>query len=530
MKGSGDARRIKEILSVLIKHGIQEGVKGIQDPVQWRIALEELGPTFIKIGQILSSRPDLLSEPFLLEFQKLRDHVKPEKPEKSRSLIQKELGASPENLFTEFDPEPFASASLAVVHRAKLKSGEAVVVKVQREGVRETMLSDIQLLRRLTRLLRPLLHSQVVNPQEVVDELRVAAEKELDFLTEAGNIRTFRSKNTEIPYISAPKVYDEYTTSRVLTMEYIEGIPAVSKSLLIKQDYDLNKLATQLAENYFKQILSDGFFHGDPHPGNLLIRKQQIVYLDFGQVGSLSVAMQKKLNYLLLGIASRNTEQMTQAVLSIGIRRGEVNSLALHSDLERLFNRYIDQPLSDIELTTLLDELFFTARKNELAMPSEFTMMLKGMMTLEGVLSDLAPDIQLMDIAVPYAKKHLMAEHDWKDELQDQLQNWANISRHIPRIPIKLMEVMNQALAGRLTVQMEHRNLEKSISALQDMANRLVLGILIAALLVGSSIVINAEAGPSMRGISVLGFIGYGGSAIMGVWLMIAILRSYRSK
>ncbi|RQD72557.1 MAG: AarF/ABC1/UbiB kinase family protein [Tindallia sp. MSAO_Bac2] len=530
MKGSGEASRIREILSVLIKHGIQEGVKGIQDPVQWRIALEELGPTFIKIGQILSNRPDLLSEPFLLEFQKLQNHVKPESPEKSRKLIQEELGAAPETIFDDFDPEPFASASLAVVHRARLKSGEAVVVKVQRDGVREIMLRDIQLLRRLTRLLRPLLHSQVVNPQEVVDELRIAAEKELDFLTEASNINTFRSKNVDFPHIGAPKVYDEYTTSKVLTMEFIDGIPATSKNLLLKHNYELNDLATRLADHYFKQVLSDGFFHGDPHPGNLLIRKNQIVYLDFGQVGNLSVGMQKKLNYLLLGIAGRNIEQMTQAVLSIGIRRGEVNTPALHSDLERLFNRYIDQPISDIELTTLLDELFFTARKNELAMPSEFTMMLKGMLTLEGVLADLAPEIQLMDIAIPYARKHLMADYNLKDELQDQLQNWINVSRHIPRIPVKMMEVMNQALAGRLTVQMEHRNLEKSISALQDMVNRLVLAILIAALLVGSSIVINAEAGPTLRGISVLGFIGYGSSALIGIWLIIAILRSYRYK
>ncbi len=157
-------------------------------------------------------------------------------------------------------------------------------------------------------------------------------------------------------------------------------------------------------------------------------------------------------------------------------------------------------------------------------------MMLKGMMTLEGVLAELAPDIQLMDIAVPYARKHLMTDHDWKDELQDQLQSWINVSRHIPRMPVKMIEVMNQALAGRLTVQMEHRNLEKSISALQDMVNRLVLAILIAALLVGSSIVINAEAGPTIRGLSVLGFLGYGGSALIGVWLIIAILRSYRKK
>lgn len=530
MKGSGEASRIKEILSVLIKHGIQEGLKGIQDPVQWRIALEELGPTFIKIGQILSSRPDLLSEPFLFEFQKLRNHVKPEKSEKSKALIQEELGESAETLFAVFEPEPFASASLAVVHKATLTSGESVVVKIQREGVRETMLSDIQLLGRLTRLLRPLLRSQVVNPQEVVDELRIAAEKELDFLAEAHNIRTFRNKNKEVSYVNAPKVYEEYTTSRVLTMEYIDGIPITSKTILLKHQYNLHKLATQLADHYCKQILSDGFFHGDPHPGNLMIRKKQILYLDFGQVGRLSVVMQKKLNYLLLGIASRNTEQMTQAVLSIGVRRGEVSSLALHSDLERLFNQYIDQSLSDIELTSLLNELFSVAQKNKLSMPSEFTMMLKGLMTLEGVLAEIAPEIQLMDIAVPYAKAHLMASHSWKEELQDQLQSWATVSRHIPRLPIKLTEVMNQALAGKLTVQMEHRNLEKSISALQDMVNRLVLAILIAALLVGSSIVINAEAGPSMKGISLLGFVGYGSSAVMGILLMFAILRSYRGK
>ncbi|SDY80444.1 ABC1 kinase family protein [Tindallia californiensis] len=530
MKGSGEASRFREIVAVLIKHGIQEGLKGIQDPVQWRMALEELGPTFVKIGQILSSRPDLLSEPFLIEFQKLQNHVKPESSDNSYFLIQQEFGLTPAELFDYFEPEPFASASLAVVHRGRLKTGENVAIKVQRKGVREIFLRDIQLLRRLTRFLRPLLHSQVINPQEVVDELRTAAEKELDFLSEASNLKIFRHNHSDEPSISAPIVYDALTTSKVLTMEYIDGITSMSRNTLLQHHYDPDHLATTLADNYFKQVLADGFFHGDPHPGNFLIRKNQIVYIDFGQVGVLSSSMQKKLNYLLLGIAGRNIEQITQAVLSIGIRRGEVNSMALHSDLERLFNRYIDQPISDIELTSLLDELLFTARKNQLAMPSEFTMMLKGMMTLEGVLADLAPKIQLMDIAIPYSKKHLLAEHTWKDELQDHLQAWFYVSRHLPRLPVKLTEVMNQALAGKLTVQMEHRNLEKSISALQDMVNRLVLSILIAALIVGSSIVINAEAGPTMRGISLIGFLGYAGSAVIGTWLIIAILRSYRKK
>jgi ubiquinone biosynthesis protein len=358
MNKKNHRERIKEIVSVFIKYGIKEGIKTVNDPAQVRMALEELGPTFIKIGQILSTRPDILPESYIREFQKLQDDVKPESFDNVKAIVESQLGRKMEDVFSTFERKPTASASLAQVHCAVLKDGGRVAVKVLRPKVRESMLSDISILRRLAVFLKLAPQGHVMNPREVAEELMEAAKHELDFLYEAQNINKFHEYNMHIKYIKTPKVYDEYTTSDILVMEYIEGIKIAETSRLEEEGYELKDISAKLVANYIKQIFEDGFFHADPHPGNILITGNKIAFVDFGMMGCISKSIRGKFNTFLKGLAERNIDLITKTILKIGVKKGNVNIKKLHSDVEQIYNNYVEESFYNIELTEMLDEMF----------------------------------------------------------------------------------------------------------------------------------------------------------------------------
>jgi ubiquinone biosynthesis protein len=526
MKKKNDRERIKEIASVFIKHGIKDGLKLINDPSKTRMAMEELGPTFIKIGQILSTRPDILPEPFIREFRKFQDDVKPEKFSDIRSIVENEFGASLEDVFSSFGESPVAAASLSQVHCAVLRDGKKVAVKVQRPGVRETMTSDISILKRLIIFMKLTPHSQVISPKEIIEELSSSARKELDFLIEAANIKKFSENNKDVKFIKTLHVYEEYCTSNILVMEFIDGIKIRDIQKLELEGYELSDIALKLGYNYIKQVIEDGFFHADPHPGNIFVTGNQITYLDFGITGSLDKTMKDRFGNFLNGIASRDPDAMMRALLKIGKKRGKVETRKLYSDIEQVYNNYATQSLQDIDIMLLMDEIFTTCRKNNIAMPREIAMLFKGLVTIEGVLSELAPEISIMDIAVPYIRSHILREKDYRKEILEYLDSFHSFTRMGLKLPARLLEVMNSMLAGKLKVQMEHKNLESSIGELHKMVNRLIFGILIASFIVGSSLVIRADVGPKIMEISAIGFVGYVGAAVMGIWLFISILRS----
>lgn len=526
MKKYSERKRIKEIISVFIKYSVREGLAGITNPSQIRKAMEELGPTFIKIGQILSTRPDIIPESFVQEFQKLQDEVKPESFDVVREIVEKELGGPISDIFLSFDTEPIASASLAQVHTARLKDGQEVVAKIQRPKAKATMFSDIRILKRLTLFMKLTPQGHVLDPEEVVDELMQAARNELDFLNEAQNIKRFRENNEDVRYIQIPRVYEQYTTSNILVMDYIRGIKIADTNRLTLEGYDLKDMASKLAYNYLKQVFDDGFFHADPHPGNILISGNRIAYIDFGMMGVLNKSMMKKFNSFLFGVASRNVEAMAGSLVRIGIKRGNINNKKLYSDVEQIYNKYIDESLYDIELPGLLDEIFKAFRKNNITMPREITMLMKGLMTIEGVGMKLAPDLNIMEIVVPYMKSRMMDRMDFRQEVGEQLENLYTLSKIGLKIPVKMLELMNYALAGNLKVQMEHTNLEKSINELNRMVNRIVFGIVVASFILGSSLLIRVDAGPKLYGVSAFGLFGYVSTAVFGIWLLISIMRS----
>lgn len=528
MNRKNENDRMREIISVFLSHGIGKGVISKNMSVSIKESFEELGPTFIKIGQILSMRSDLLPESFIKEFQKLQDNVKPEAYEVITKVVEAELKKPIRDVFIKFNNVPTASASMAQVHLAFLKDGTKVAVKVQRPSVRETMMSDIAILKRLTRFIKLTPKDNTLNFQEIAEELEASAKKELDFLNEAQNAKKFNENNLKVTFITCPIVYDEYTTSNLLIMEYIQGIKISDTEELTKEGYEVNEIGIKLSNNYFKQIFEDGFFHADPHPGNIIIEKNKIAYIDFGMMGNLSNPMKNKFNRFLYGLVSRDVNEMAGAVLKICIRKGEVDSKAFRKDIEEMYSKYIETSLQEVELNRLINDLYHVLRKNHLSMPREFTMLLRGVLTIEGVLEKLAPELNIIDMAFPYVKRQMLKDMNIKKDMMAQLQNLYILYRSSPKIMENFIQFINTALSGKLKIQMEYNNSQNIVSQLNRMVNRIVFGIIIAALIIGSSLLVNTGVGTKINGISAIGLTGYISAFFMGLYLLISIIKSGR--
>ena len=516
-------KRIREIVSVSIKHGLK---KGINNPEQLKCTLEELGPTFVKIGQILSTRPDILPSEYITELQKLQDDVRPEKYDVIVKVIERELGKPIDEIFLDFDKTPMASASLAEVHLAKLHTGENVVVKVQRPNVAETMTADIAILRKLAPVINLTPTGSAMDAREVVEELTDATEKELDFVNERKNIEMFSANNVDIKFILCPKVYEEYCTDKIIVMDYIKGIKIDNTSKLEEEGYDLQDLATKLTYNYFKQIFEDGFFHADPHPGNILIHERKIGYIDFGLMGQLNSSLKKKFNDFLEGVVEKDVSKMTKSILKIGIKKGAIDIKKLSNDIELMYEQYIEESLYDFDLPQIMEEVLKVCKNNNIHMPKDITLLIKGLMTIQGVIATLDKDINIMDVAIPYMKNSLMDEKLKSLDMMKVLEKLYTTVKANMSLSVKLLDLINQALSGKLKLQMDFKDGKESINELNKMINRLVFGLIVAGLVVSSSLVIAANVGPKIYGISLIGITGYLGAAIAGFWLLISIIRS----
>lgn len=516
-------KRIGEIASVFIKHGFKNK---IGDPRQLRLALEELGPSFIKIGQILSTRPDLVPMEYIAELQKLQDNVNPEKFQLMKEVIESELGDAIDNIFLFFDETPIASASLSEVFLARLKTGEKVAVKVQRPYVREKMLSDIRILKKLVPLANLTSTKDIIDIRKVVEEISLATEKELNFLEEMKNILKFSKNNKDIKYITCLKVYEKYCTQKVLVMDYISGIKIDDIDKLKQEGYDLQDIALKITYNYFKQVFEDGFFHADPHPGNILVHNNTIGYIDFGLMGELEPSLVKKLNNLLEGVATNDISLMMNSLLSIGIKKGNIDRDKLYKDIEGFYNTYSNESIHDYDLSNILEEIIEIAKGNNIAMPHNIVLLAKGIITLQAVLARLDKSITLMDIALPYFRDKII-----KDKLKELDYSQLAVLLYTTlksavQIPNKLVEFLNSSVDGRLKFYLDLKNMGETFNAINKMVNRLIISIIVAGLLVSSSLVINANVGLKIHGISAIGILGYLGAAFAGFILLISIFKS----
>lgn len=491
-----------------------------------RTALEELGPTFVKIGQILSTRPDILPESYIHEFTKLQDDVKPEDFNSIKSIIENQLTTPLSSVFSSFEEEPIASASMAQVHKATLQNGDTVVVKVRRPQIEEIMLTDLDLLNSISKVINIIPQGSVLNSQEVIGELLKAVKEELDFVNEGENIDKFYELNKDVKVLKVPKVYKKYIGKELLVMEYIDGHKFSNKFKLVEEGYDLKEISIKLINNFLKQVFEDGFFHADPHPGNILISGNKIAFLDFGLMGTLSPQMKSKLNQLLFSLATGDIETITRIVLQLGSKRKKVDRKLLLSDIDDIYNQYITASIEELDIPELIDQLFCICRRHNITIPRDVTLISKSFLLMESNLASTSPELTIMDIATPYVRNHFLKNRSIKDESLKFIESIHRATSASIKVPEKLLSILNKMSTGTALVQMEHINLDKNINKMTKAADRISFALIISSIIVGSSFIITSEVGPKVYDISILGLLGYVGAALIGIWLVIAILRS----
>ena len=519
--------RLKEILQVLARHDIVKGMT----PEKLRNIVEDLGPTFVKLGQIMSMRQDMLPAAYCRELSKLRTEVSPMPFDEVRQVIEEEYDTRLERVFASFDRQPLGAASIAQAHAAVLRDGSPVVVKVQRQGIRDVMARDIQLLRKAARILKAA--SSAGNALDfgvILNEMWAVAQQEMDFLIEERNAGEFYKLNQDVAYVTCPQIHSQVTTSRVLVMEYIEGFDLDRPDILTDNGYDLEEIGLKLADNYVKQIIDDGFFHADPHPGNLRIREGQIVFLDLGMMGRLSQRDKNLFRQAVRAIAEHNVNALKDVLLTLGVHNGRINHTRLYGDIEDLLTQYGSMGLADMDLGRMLEEFLGLANSHGISMPEGVTMLTRGMLTIQGVLASLAPELNLVQIMANRMLGEAARDFDLLAELKDGGKTLAASGRKAVALPAQLSDLLGMTIKGQTKVNLELTGSDEPLAQVDRMVNKLVLALLSAALLVGSSLICTTDMKPKLLGIPMLGAFGFFIALILMGYLLVDTFRKKRRK
>lgn len=501
-----------------------------------RKLLEELGPTFVKFGQLLSTRPDLVPRDILDELSLLRDRVSPFPYSEARSIIEREMGKPLDEIFAAFEEEPIAAASVGQVHRALLHEGDEVVVKVRRPHITGQMRLDLEILLEMARLAdRHTSWGAVYHFGDVVQELQRAVSNELDYLTEAENMEQVRANLRHRRDILIPKVYRQYTTSAVLTMEHISGIRLDRQDQIAATGKKPQEMVRLLVDAIFEQIFDHGLFHADPHPGNLAVSGDgQLILMDFGIVGRLRGERRRQFILFLLGTVNRNPRQIVRSLANMGILSRRIDRKALRRDVEYLMDRYLDVPLGKIELGKTVREILSLAFEYHIRIPPEFTLLAKTLMTLEGVIEELADDLKLLELLKPYTGrliKERFSPAAVKESVSEQFWETTDFLFSLSR---RLNELFERMEVDGFPLQVNYPDLDKAFSHMDRLANRisfsivlLALSLVIAGLIISSALVATITGETALWRLPIIetGFIIAGG---MSVWLLWAILRSGR--
>jgi ubiquinone biosynthesis protein len=495
------------------------------------MALEELGPTFIKMGQILSTRPDLLPPAYIAELTRLRDDVPPGPWEPVRAQIEEELEAPLKELFASFDPEPIAAASLAQVHVATLTDGTSVAVKVQRPGIKSTIETDLEILFDVARLLqnRTAL-GELYDLPGIVEEFAATLRAELDFQREGRNADRFRRNFAEEPYLYIPKVHWDYTTRRVLVLERIEGVKIDDVEALDAAGCDRRRVALHATRMIIKEILEDGFFHADPHPGNFVVMEDEVIgAMDFGMVGYLGRRDRADLIRLYIHAMQLDEERVVDQLIRMGMVERRADLDRLRRDIGRLLRKYQGLPLKAIRAQEVMKEATPIAFRHHLRLPSELWLLGKTLTMMEGVGLKLYPDFDPFAVSEPYVRhfiQQVFSPATWGPALLESAAEWGSMIELIPRIGTRLL---TQVERGELEVTIRHKGLGQSLARLDRLANRISLSLLLAAMIVGLALLVPAFRLVEQGGIAIaLLILGFGGVTLLGIWVIISILRSGR--
>ena len=520
-KGKTSSSRLHEMLSVFRRYHVLKGIT----PKKLREMLEELGPTFIKIGQILSMRADMLPKEYCSELSQLRSRVKPLPFETICKAVEQEYGDDWQTYFQSIETAPLGSASIAQVHAAVLKNGRRVIVKVQRPRIYETMREDISILKRAVKLLNLSKRlGNVVDLTAVLQEIWTVAQQEMNFLLEADHMEEFARKNSDIRYVSSPCVIRSLTTDKILVMEYIKGTPIDQTNALQSQGYDLNEIGRKLAQNYVKQVLDDAFFHADPHPGNIWINGGKIVWLDFGMMGRITARDKQLFRAAVNAIVNQDVYELKNAFLSIGVVHGKIDHAALYTDMDTMLLRYGNMELGNMNLAEAFGEFMEIAHRYHISMPQGVTMLARGMMTIEGVLSLCAPEINLMEILASHFSGDILQEIDWETELKKAGKTLYALLNRSAVVPTQLADVLKMAVKGQAKINVELTGSEKPIEQLGKITDRLAAGLIMAALIIGASLLCISDMSPRLWGIPFISVIGYAVSAVIGLCLLFGYL------
>lgn len=535
--------RYRQIATVLIKYGFGWFVKqiqlhsalplsrkliesrfpeevGLSSEVRVRRVLEELGPTFIKLGQILSTRPDLLPKPLFQELEKLQDEI-PQfgNPEE---VIKKELGARPENLFASFDKTPTAAASVGQVHRAVLKSGDIVAVKVQRPGIEKTVAVDMEILMDIAHLMEKYVpESRIYRPRAVVREFSRIMEDELDYTKEAWNAERFCRNFAGDPMVHIPKVYPGFSSRRVLTMEFIDGVKVSDVKKLDRLKVDRKKLAGVGAGVIMKEFLVDGFFHADPHPGNVLVAPDgRLSFVDFGMVGYVDDEMKSLLEGLFLSIIRKDVGGIVGRFLEMGMVSSDTDVAAFKAEVGRRVDYYYGKRMAEVDVGLLINDIVSLMRRYRVNLPAKFTTAFNALLISEGTGKMLDPEFKLISEARPFAEK-LAAEHMRPSHvITDAVQHIAEYGELVRVLPRRMNRIIEKIDAHGLEVTFTHKGLQKLRHEILHTSNRISFSIIIAALIVSSSSMIT---NPALSNIGTAGFLVAG---LLGFWMVLSILKS----
>ncbi len=543
--------RYREIIRVLVKHGFGDlitrtnleryidrgrkllpgrGDAKIASLSRWeriRMVLEELGPTFIKFGQIMSNRPDLIPPELIVELQKLQSDVPPFSDEEACLLIEEELGRPVSEIFAEYSPTPIASASIAQVHRASLLNGEKVAIKVQRPGIEQIIKTDLEIMFDLATLMeKHIQEMDILHPVSIVKEFERSIKREIDFTIEAAAIERFGRNFQNESTIYVPKVYRDYSTNKILTMEFIDGVKASSTETLINAGLDPKLLASRGADLVLTQVFEHGFFHADPHPGNMMVLPGNVVcFLDFGMMGGISPGHREALSNILVGIVNQDAASITKTVLQLARNQYIADVEQLEYEIYDLLEQYSYRSLKSVNMGVMLNQMVGLVVKHRLKIPPNFYLLSKALITIEGVGRVLDPDFDMVKHTEPFAKKLLSERLNPLKLTKDLYLSAIDLSILLRDLPAQTREILTQIKEGRTRIEFEHKGLDPMLRTHDQISNRLVFAIVLASLIVSSSLIVLSGIPPLWNGIPIIGIVGFLASGVMGFGLLISILR-----
>ena len=544
--------RLSEIAQVFVRHGFGYFFEThrLSDLVPWtrkvtplegaasqrgkalRSALDELGPTFVKFGQLLSMRPDILPPDIISELRGLQDDVRPFPFEQVEQVIEAQLGLSLERLFLEFERTPLAAASIGQVHRAVLPNGRRVVVKVQRPGAPRQIEADLALLYQAARIAKERIRAfDFIDARALVDEFARSIRQELDYRLEARNADAFRRDFAGHPHVHIPRVFWTYTGERVLTLELLEGIQVADlepEAYTVEERRDLAYLMT---ETWMTMIFRHGFFHGDPHPANILVleRADQMGLVDFGLVGKLTDDDMTKLTRLFIDAANEQVDQLPRRLADLGVRYPKEREEEFHNELRELYYRYYGATLAEIDPLQVIREAFGLIYKLNLQLPTRFVLLDKAIATLGSVGVDLYPDFNVFEVARPYARRLLAERFTPRRVATRARKESVRLAQIMLEAPYQVHDFLEEIRDGQIEVGFVHKGLDEFMHQMSGAFNRLVVALVVASGLIGSSLLgIFAKSGPHLLGINVLSLAGFALSGVLAFWLLWGVVRSGR--